>query len=242
MRQKKTKQMLDYWMQLFRDAGNEQIDNLQSDFGIAWPERSDIQPANCRSLLGNMFILERETPTSQIRYRLAGTNLCSVYGRELKRETYTRAFAESEQQAASNWITRLGLDEYLVLICSNAETVRQDRINLETLLMPLNHHGERGKRILGITTASDQPYWLGIRPLITQTIQSARVLRPWESNGSRHEIIGKNISSPNFKEQRQSLQAPQLFDELKNTENNGMHDDKSPRRVGHLTVIDGGRT
>ena len=248
MRQKNTKQMLDYWMQLFWDAGNTRPDEEgfqdRTVGKLNWPERSDIQPSSCRPLLGNMFILEREE--AQVNYRLAGTTLCSMYGRELKRETFAEAFMGADRRSAESWVNRLGREEYLVLICSIAETERGERINLETLLMPLNHHGERGNRILGITTANEQPYWLGVRPFIVQTIKSIRVLRPWETAKTPFDVpfaphsFTDSQTVSTLKNYRRPLEAPGIFDALGDIAETEPNDKSVRRQVAHLTIIDGG--
>ena len=97
-----------------------------------------------------MFILKRNGP--DVNYRLAGTQLCSMYGRELKQETFSEAFVGEDQRSAESWVYRLGLDDYILLICSLGETAYGDKVNIETLLMPLVHNDQPGTRILGITT------------------------------------------------------------------------------------------
>ena len=52
------------------------------------PKRTDIEPADIKTLLGDTFILERDTRGEAI-FRLAGTRLCAIYGRELKGFAFT---------------------------------------------------------------------------------------------------------------------------------------------------------
>jgi hypothetical protein len=47
------------------------------------PLRSEIEPADIKRLLADTFILEADGRDEAI-FRLAGTRLCAVYGRELK--------------------------------------------------------------------------------------------------------------------------------------------------------------
>ena len=47
------------------------------------PKRSEVEPADIKSLLADTFILERDTRGEAV-FRLAGTRLCASYGRELK--------------------------------------------------------------------------------------------------------------------------------------------------------------
>ena len=180
MRQKKTKQMLDYWMDLYLEVGN----NPENHHRQIWPDRSDIQPSQCPSLLGDMFILE--TSNGRVDYRLAGTKLCAMYGRELKRESFGEVFIKQDQQSAENWAIRLAQDDYLALICSLGTTKEGRRLNMETLLLPLSHNGRVGHRVLGITVPCENPAWLGTNPIVDQTIRSVRVLHPWENQGDKH--------------------------------------------------------
>ena len=134
-------------------------------------------PAQCRSLLGEMFILD--TSNGEAKYRLAGTKLCGLYGRELKLERFSHAYDDTDELAVDNWASRLAEDDYLALLCSTAFNEDRQRLNLETLLMPLSHNGRTGQRVLGITVACEAPAWLGTKPLVSQTIRSVRVLHPW---------------------------------------------------------------
>ena len=237
MRQKDTKQMLKYWLELFWEAGN-QSGKLQSP---QWPERSDIQPARCRSLLSNMFVLERHNGT--INYRLAGTSLCNLFGRELKREKFTQTLVREDQSSASSWSDRLGLDDHLVLLCTTGEAESGERVNLETLMMPLNHNGLRGNRILGITTALDEPYWLGVRPILKQSIRSVRILRPWENQTARFGEQSAEAPPISFQPRLARVDSPTLSDSgaygMEGKSDN--EDAVSGHRIAHLTVIEGGR-
>ncbi|MEE9313764.1 MAG: PAS domain-containing protein [Rhizobiaceae bacterium] len=238
MRHKKTKQMLDYWMDLYNEIGNTP-DNHHKHI---WPDRSDVQPAQCRSLLGDMFILD--STSSSVSYRLAGTKLCSLYGRELKQERFADAFVSEDQQAAENWASQLARDDYLALICSKATTEDGHQLNLETLLMPLSHNGGVGARILGITIPCESPPWLGSKHIVSQAIRSVRVLHPWDKEvrpGQEVDVISKVSTFPSF---NLGSEAPSILTSndpfLSSNEIMGGY--TPSRRVGHLTVIDGGKS
>ncbi len=253
MRQKKTKAMLKYWMELYENAGNE------ADKGktFNWPERSDVQPSACRSLLGEMFILD--TSVSKAAYRLAGTKLCALYGRELKNEEYCDIFSGKDRTSAENWITSLGRDGYAVLICSTGETFTERTVNLETLLLPLSHHGEPNSRILGITVATEMPQWLGSIPIARQTIRSVRVIRPWEEQRGIASAfrsnwpfdvpatIARDRGDPPARQKPRKIDARDfglLTSPRRAEPHHGDHSEIPPtgRQVAHLTVFDGGRS
>ena len=71
---------MEYWLTLHAGANAGRT----GEFGNIWPERSDIQPSACPDILGDMFILDINN--IGCRYRLAGTRLCAMHGRELKNE------------------------------------------------------------------------------------------------------------------------------------------------------------
>ncbi len=232
--------MLTYWMELF-SASNQDSDTSGQ---FRWPERSDIQPAACRHLLGDMFILQEGDNASN--YRLAGTRLCAMFGRELKRETFSNTFVPIDRKLANNWVANMGRDDYLVLLCTQAHTAQGHAINLETLLMPLMHNGVANSRTVGICVPESRPGWLGMIPLVSQRIKSVRVIRPWEKNSFKanwpfemHENLvrehgGVTVTPPAlFKENRNQAIAPEL--------DGGDFQETGIRKVGHLTVFDGGR-
>ena len=237
MRQKKTKQMLDYWMDLFEQAGNSK----NATGPHTWPERSDVQPAQCGSLLGDMFILE--TVGADVNYRLAGTRLCSLYGRELKREAFREAYTGADQRSVDSWASRLSLDDYVVLICSVGETASNVRLNMETLLMPLSHNGRRGSRTLGITVPCENPAWIGADPIVTQSIRSVRVLQPWDDKRFSQKGLSAQAEPRTTQPRRTPLEAPRLFtgDDRSSNESRPIGAWETPRQVGHLTVFEGGR-
>ena len=49
------------------------------------PERADIEPSAIRQVLGDTFVLAADS-VAQHPFRLAGTRLCALFGRELKSE------------------------------------------------------------------------------------------------------------------------------------------------------------
>ena len=46
------------------------------------PRRTEVEPADIKTLLADTFILEKDTRGEAV-FRLAGTRLCAIYGREL---------------------------------------------------------------------------------------------------------------------------------------------------------------
>ncbi|MEM9733796.1 MAG: PAS domain-containing protein [Pseudomonadota bacterium] len=249
MRHPKTKEMLTYWKNRFEFANQDRNSNARP----LWPDRCDIQPAECSSLLSSMFILQVDHGRSN--YRLAGTELCALHGRELKREAFEKPFAPEDQSAAANWVAHLDHEQIVVLLCSRGENKWGDAVSMETLLLPLAHNGIQNERVLGLTVAHKAPNWIKAHPVVQQTIQSVRVMKPWEEHLQQHQdtltITPPPLDNadiiplpgvperifPNTPEQNPLLHGedPHLSVE----EITGAYE--PARMVGHLKIIDGGR-
>ncbi|TIN14099.1 MAG: PAS domain-containing protein, partial [Mesorhizobium sp.] len=79
------------------------------------PKRSEVEPADIKSLLADTFILEKDTRGEAV-FRLAGTRLCAVYGRELKGFSFPSLWREKDQRLISKLIQGVFDQKSVVLI------------------------------------------------------------------------------------------------------------------------------
>ena len=68
------------------------------------PKRTEIEPADIKRLLADTFILEKDT-RGEAMFRLAGTRLCAIYGRELKGFSFPSLWRERDQRLVQSWST-----------------------------------------------------------------------------------------------------------------------------------------
>lgn len=233
MRHTRTRRMLDYWMGHFVEDNEVPLPVHQRPF---WPMREAIRPAECADILGDMFILDIDHGVAT--YRLAGTRLCAMLGRELKGEGFDEAFAEADHRTATSWAANVGIDDYAALICSDGLTDSGNILPIETLILPLNHNGRGNVRALGITVPLEMPVWLGTRPIGAQVIRSVRVLRPWDDIDSGALSAQRMLAVPKRGPQQASINQNQprfTPSPAWLTENT------SARRIGHLMVVEGGK-
>jgi hypothetical protein len=114
------------------------------------PERDEVEPSAIRALLQDMFILAREAsqPGRAIwRYRLAGTRVSALAGRDLKGAAYFSWWdsgREGERLASG-----VANDLMPVVAGVDGEAMDGDRHGLELLMLPLAHEGQAGSRIIG---------------------------------------------------------------------------------------------
>jgi hypothetical protein len=130
----------------------------------AAPERADIEPGAVRSALADSFILALD-PTLGNPFRLAGTRICALVGRELRAQPFEEIWQESDRADLNNLI-EIVADEAAVIVAGVSGRTRDgDRIDLELLLLPLRHHGNTHARQIGVLAPLNVPFWIGSRPL-----------------------------------------------------------------------------
>jgi hypothetical protein len=184
------------------------------------PKRTEIEPADIKTLLADTFILEKDARGEAV-FRLAGTRLCATYGRELK----GFAFASLWKQKDQRMIARLSHSAFAmksVVVVSYYGISRNDRSNeFELVLLPLDG-GIENPRCLGAATPAERPFWLGADPIVEAQIESVRVIDP--------------DREPIFLSNRPAIDVPALA-----PTQSALTKDGSGRRIRHLVVLEGGR-
>lgn len=185
------------------------------------PLRTEIEPADIKSLLADTFILEKDTRGEPV-FRLAGTRLCATYGRELKGYSFPLIWSQRDQRI----VARLAYGTFhnkSVSVITYEGSTSGGKVNLfEMVLLPLEG-GLGSPRLLGAITPLDKPYWLGTDPVLEGRIETMRVVDP--------------DREPLFLENRAPTLAPgaaQMID-------GGLEHGEHGRRVRHLIVFEGGK-
>lgn len=192
------------------------------------PKRKQIEPMDIRKHLADTFILESGLRKGAT-FRLAGTRVCAIFGRELKNFTFYSLF-NTVDLSIMNRLVQSCFDDKSVSLVSLVGTSRTKRsLNMECLLLPLQNDNE-GERLFGALFALDNPYWLGSDIIEDCKVTSVRVIDP-----------DKEIATLSA---RTMLKVPALrpaLSELHPKPVVGPQSTLTGKRVGHLTVIAGGR-
>src|SRR5215470_9638016 len=85
----------------------------------AVPERGDIEPAAIRAELGDIFILGVD-PGEDLRFRVAGTRVCALFGRELKGEGFIALWDAGHQSSMQRLLAIVGEEEIGVVAGARA--------------------------------------------------------------------------------------------------------------------------
>jgi hypothetical protein len=129
------------------------------------PERADIEPAAIRHLLSDTFFLTADA-AGTFPFRLAGTRLCALFGRELKTESFFNLWKESDQPTLRH-LLGVVIEEKIGVVAQatgyTAEAIFP--INLELLLLPLLQRTPLDARVLGGLVPHGAPHWIGTRSI-----------------------------------------------------------------------------
>jgi hypothetical protein len=99
------------------------------------PDRSEIEPGPVRELLCDIFVVSCDRPV-EFAFRVAGTRVCALLGRDLKTESFPALFAPASRQDIEEIITVVS-EELLVAVAGvTAMTETGQKAHLELLLLP----------------------------------------------------------------------------------------------------------
>ncbi|MBX8826782.1 PAS domain-containing protein [Ochrobactrum sp. SFR4] len=147
----------------------------------AAPDRRDISPRALGGKLPNIFILRSDAETSgaselseaadipqakQWQFRLAGTRLCTIYGRELRNTRFLSLWHNDVRSWLAEQLHLSGLDYRPLRLEHTGLTLGEKICHFETLLLPL-HEADGSLAWIGSMVALDQPLWLGSEALIS---------------------------------------------------------------------------
>jgi hypothetical protein len=141
------------------------------------PRRLEIEPACLTSILSDTFILERNS-TVDYPYRLAGTGICEVFGREFRGRNFLDAWSRSDQITLSRQLAVVCQDGAGFVFEMAATGLERHTVILEGTLLPLLHTGTTIARLIGSIAAMDKPEWLGHEPLTSLELLGHRLVWP----------------------------------------------------------------
>jgi hypothetical protein len=141
------------------------------------PDRGDIEPGAIRTVLGDSFIVAFE-PRTEHPFRLAGTRVCALFGRELKSQSFVQIWDRNSRSAVQDLLAIVA-DEGVGLVAgATGEVADGTKVELELMLLPLRHRGRRHARMIGVLAPLDPPVWLGTSRLVSLKLGSLRHVGP----------------------------------------------------------------
>ena len=155
----------------------------------ALPERADIEPAALRKALGDTFVLGAESAHDP-HFRLAGTRVCALFGRELKDEAFIPLWEAAHQSMMRRLLAIVAEEGIGAVAGVDGRTAEGFATSLELLLLPLRHRGQPGRRMLGMLAPVAVPFWLGSSRLEPLCLGSLRHL-----GGAADNVMPSRLAS-----------------------------------------------
>jgi len=143
----------------------------------AAPERGEIEPSALRRVLGDVFILEFDGSAGH-PFRLAGTRVCALFGRELKNEPFLALWDEATRAPLAQLLAVVADEREGVVAAAKGRTAEGWSQDIELTLLPLAHRGSTHARMIGSLAPLTAPFWLGSSHLGALTLGSVRHLDP----------------------------------------------------------------
>lgn len=205
MKQDATVELFQYWNRL-RD-------------GRPAPKRTEVEPADIKTLLADTFILEKDGRGEAV-FRLAGTRLCAIYGRELKGFSFGSLWRERDRRILRKLLSGMFVDKSVVVVNFDGISVAGRTMPFELVVLPLEG-GEESARCIGLITACERAFWVGADRVVDANVTSMRVFDPQRE--------------PPLLKTRPKVSLPSDGNSA------GQSTSFMARRVHHLIVLEGGR-
>jgi hypothetical protein len=186
MKRAVTRKLFDYW-------------NALRGARLA-PGRDEIEPGAIRACLADTFLLPFD-PLRGYPVRLAGSALCTLFGRELKGASFLALWPGNEKERLADLLRSLVREQAGLVAGATGVNAEGDRTGLELILLPLAGRGVHSARLIGALGAIDQPYWTGFRPLQGLTMTELRFVGPLADAGlPRRFVAGRDnpLRGPGF--------------------------------------------
>ncbi len=230
MKHAATRELYDYWQRL---RGSRPA-----------PDRTEIEPSDMRRILGDTFILEADRRDGYA-FRLAGTRVCALFGRELKGRDFLDFFQGKDREAIATLLAAVSQDAAAAVFGFEGRSAHDRTLPCEVLLLPIRQKGEGFTRVLGSLAPMSDPYWIGIHPLMTQKLSSLRLI--WPDERPTFLLRGDQVrddrgpiahDAVDFVAPSRGERPPTVFRPMARPPMSLAGE----RRVGHLVVLDGGKS
>ncbi len=116
--------------------------------GALAPERSELEPEPVRALLGDIFVLSCDL--ADYPFRVAGTRVCALLGRDVKGEPFPALFTAPHRRDIED-ILGVVTDEKLAVVAGvTATSGHGASVPLELLLLPFSAHAHTPVSLTGL--------------------------------------------------------------------------------------------
>ena len=140
------------------------------------PMRERIEPRKLGRHLSDLFFLEADTH-GDLSFRLAGTRICTLFGRELKNTQFLSLWSERDRAALRETAQNVSSLEIPALVSHMGISMSGRSLRLEMFLAPLEATGGQVS-LLGSIAVLDPVTWVGVDPIVLGHLNAIEPLAP----------------------------------------------------------------
>jgi hypothetical protein len=163
MKHRSTRELFEYW-------------NAKRGRRLA-PDREDIEPEAIRHILADTFIVAFDSGRGH-PFRIAGTRVCALFGRELKGQAFLRLWTAECRSLVHDLVIATAQESVGVVAGATGVSTDGYTLDLEFLALPLYQRGRVGGRVLGLLAPTKVPDWLGTNALGALALGTLRYVGP----------------------------------------------------------------
>ncbi len=170
---------------------------------MAAAKKQDLDLKKIANILPNLCILERDKNTPAYQWRLAGTGVCKIWGKELTGCDVLEGWADFERQTMLSGFDMVVASLQPCVARFKAINNLGSEVGIEFIGFPVQDGKTGNIQILAAIVAFRAPDWLGTHNLVAFEISSMRKIRtdslPGDSFGtSRNTDLVKKRPSRHF--------------------------------------------
>lgn len=140
------------------------------------PMREQIEPRKLGRHLSDLFFLEADKH-GDLSFRLAGTRICTLFGRELKNTRFLSLWSERDRAALGELSQNVSALEVPALVSHVGISMSGRSLGLEMFLAPLEAPGGQIS-LLGSIAVLDSVTWVGADPIVLGHLNSIEPVAP----------------------------------------------------------------
>lgn len=179
------------------------------------PDRRDIEPAALRQHLPDLFILEQVSGSAPL-FRLAGTRLCALFGRELRATAFDSLFAPEVRDRIRRSCDAVTAQRRAAVVRASTCGQSSRQAAVEILLLPITSQSSQVDRIFGALTPLEPvlPLDLPLRPMAQ--VSFATVKQDFEPYSEPHPAplpaTVLRVGAPDFGQRLRRMLNLRVFD------------------------------
>lgn len=175
-----TRALFDYW------------DTVRD--GRRAPRRVEIEPAQIARLLPETFILERSSPS--YRFRLAGTKLCQMFGRELRGRDFLELWTGADRIAFRALLQTVFEQAAVGRATFVGTRAGEHSERFDMCLLPLIYNGSAIDRLLGCITSNGRPSVFEDSPLTRVSTVETDIMRLDRASAEDPSVADAGLAHP----------------------------------------------